>query len=119
MVQSVQLFKIINNFKSCYYFPSYEIMIDELRDYRYYKSDMLHPTSQAIDYVWLKFKTYAINSKSNNLIDKVFRIKKSVLHRPLNVNNIHYKSHVIKTLESIELIKSSTPFTHGKRRYSH
>jgi len=101
--------KIIQHNSSCFYFPSYEIILDELRDYRFYKSDMLHPTNQAIDYVWLKFKHYAINNKNQSLINKISAIKKSLLHKPFNSNSEQYKIHLINTLDSINNIKSLTP----------
>jgi len=49
--------ELLQNHSTCFYFPSYEIVLDELRDYRFYTEDMLHPSSQAMDYVWEKFTT--------------------------------------------------------------
>ena len=100
--------KIINKNSSCFYFPSYEIIMDELRDYRFYKSDMLHPTNQAIDYVWLKFQNFAINEKNQGLIDKVIAIKKSLSHKPFDSRNSLYKEHLIRTLGIVNDIKDLT-----------
>jgi hypothetical protein len=66
------------------YFPSYEIMMDELRDYRFYKEDMVHPNAQAEDYIWQRFKTAWIDSKSFQLIEEFEGIKRDLAHRPFN-----------------------------------
>lgn len=110
--------KIINKNSSCFYFPSYEIIIDELRDYRFYKSDMLHPTNQAIDYVWLKFQDYAINEKNKDLINKIIAIKKSLSHKPFDSKNNKYKEHLIRTLGAISNIKDLTPLYFWKDEIS-
>lgn len=66
------------------YFPSYEIMMDELRDYRFYKEDLAHPNAQAEDYIWQRFKTAWIDSKSFPLIEEFEGIKRDLAHRPFN-----------------------------------
>ncbi len=70
--------------KDCSYFPSYEIMLDELRDYRFYKSDMLHPNETAIDYIWERFKEVWIDVKAHKTMDKVETIQKGLAHKPFN-----------------------------------
>ena len=66
------------------YFPAYEIMMDELRDYRFYAKDMVHPNDLAVDYIWEKFKLSWIDSGSYELMDEVDKIQKALLHRPFN-----------------------------------
>ena len=66
------------------YFPAYEIMMDELRDYRFYAKDMVHPNALAVDYIWEKFKLSWIDSGSYELMDEVDKIQKALLHRPFN-----------------------------------
>lgn len=66
------------------YFPSYEIMMDELRDYRFYKEDLVHPNAQAEDYIWQRFKTAWIDPKSFPLIEEFEGIKRDLAHRPFN-----------------------------------
>ncbi|MFY0599034.1 MAG: GSCFA domain-containing protein [Cyclobacteriaceae bacterium] len=66
------------------YFPAYEIMIDELRDYRFYERDMIHPNNQAIDYIWENFRKAFIDTPSNNFIDKWSKIKASMHHKPFH-----------------------------------
>ncbi len=72
------------SFSNISYFPSYEIMMDELRDYRFYKEDLVHPTSQAEDYIWGKFKNAWISPKSFTLIQEFEGIKRDLAHRPFN-----------------------------------
>lgn len=69
---------------SFYYFPSYELMMDELRDYRFYESDMVHPSDLAIDYIWQKFKKVWISEDACNTMEKVDAIQKGLRHRPFH-----------------------------------
>jgi hypothetical protein len=63
------------------YFPAYEIFMDELRDYRYYAADMVHPTETAIDYIWEKFASVFIDSPTLRLWNEAVRITRSMAHR--------------------------------------
>jgi lysophospholipase L1-like esterase len=69
------------------YFPSYEIMMDELRDYRFYAEDMLHPSTIAIDYIWSKFKESTIAESDFPVMEQVDSIQKSLFHKPFNPNS--------------------------------
>jgi hypothetical protein len=66
------------------YFPSYEIMMDELRDYRFYAEDMLHPNPTAIQYIWEKFQDVWISTEANKTMDVVDAIQKGMSHKPFN-----------------------------------
>src|SRR5680860_447677 len=66
------------------YFPSYEIMMDELRDYRFYDRDMIHPNQLAIDYIWEKFKQVWISEEAYSTMEKVGDLQKGLQHRPFN-----------------------------------
>lgn len=65
-----------------YYFPSYEVMMDELRDYRFYAEDMIHPSALAIDYIWSKFQEASIAEACYPVMKRVDAIQKSLAHRP-------------------------------------
>lgn len=69
------------------YFPSYEIMMDELRDYRFYSEDMLHPNQTAINYIWEKFEKSWIHSEASKIMNDVDVIQKGLQHRPFNPNS--------------------------------
>lgn len=74
--------KVINN--QLYYFPSYELMMDELRDYRFYEEDMIHPNNTAINYIWDKFIKGWISEQALKTMDEVDVIQKGLLHKPFN-----------------------------------
>jgi hypothetical protein len=72
------------------YFPSYEIMMDELRDYRFYAEDMLHPSQVAIDYIWERFFQTQIASAIYPIMEEVCSIQKGLQHRPFNPSSGSY-----------------------------
>ena len=74
--------QVINN--QTFYFPSFEIMMDELRDYRFYNEDMIHPNQLAINYIWDKFKTVWISEESFTIMEEVATIQKGIQHKPFN-----------------------------------
>jgi len=67
-----------------HYFPSYEILMDELRDYRFYERDMVHPNALAVEYIWERFKNVWISSDSYPIMDEVEAVQKGLMHRPFN-----------------------------------
>ena len=71
-------------FEHVHYFPTYEIMMDDLRDYRFYESDMIHPNSTAIEYIWQHFSETFFDNKTKNIITKVEKINLMMAHRPLH-----------------------------------
>jgi hypothetical protein len=74
------------------YFPSYEIMMDELRDYRFYAEDMLHPSQTAIDYIWKRFYKNYISEENFATMEEVCSIQKGLAHRSFNPNTAsHHK----------------------------
>ena len=91
-----------------HYFPSYEIMMDDLRDYRFYNSDMIHPNETAINYIWEAFKTVWIHEKSTDLMSEIDTIQKGLSHRPFNKNS---KQHLL-FLENLQLKISALQENH-------
>ena len=81
------------------YFPSYEIMMDELRDYRFYAEDLLHPNQMAIDYIWIQFFENYISESEFGLMNEIFDVQRGLKHRPFNQNT---ESH-LKFLENLNL----------------
>ena len=94
----------------CNYFPSYEIMMDELRDYRFYAEDMLHPSQTAIDYIWGRFFENYIDKKNHSTMEEVCSIQKSIAHRPFNPNTDSYQKFLKNLNEKI--IKLQEQFPH-------
>lgn len=88
------------------YFPSYEIMMDDLRDYRFYKEDLLHPNKTAITYIWEKFVEAWISQKELKIMDRVDYIQKSLSHKPFNKNSDAHKKFITKIKQNMDsLIK--------------
>ncbi len=102
--------EIVSPEKLNYYFPSYEIMMDELRDYRYYKEDLIHPNQTAIYLIWEKFLSSWVASETFEIQKKIAVIQNGLLHIPFNENSkahIHFK----KDLETkISEIKEQLPW---------
>jgi len=92
------------------YFPAYEIMMDELRDYRFYAEDMLHPSQAAIDYIWIRFFENYVNTDCFATMQEVCNIQKGLAHRPFNPET---KSHqqFLETLNQ-KIIRLKEQFPH-------
>lgn len=98
--------------KACpnaYYFPSYEIVMDELRDYRFYADDMTHPSRMAIDYIWERFGEVAFSDKTKALNERIERIVRASEHRPFNRNGQEYKAFCRTQREKITQLESEHP----------
>jgi len=96
-----RLIELVNKLKDTYdvvYFPSYEIVIDQLRDYRFYKVDRVHPNREAINFVWSKFMNYFMSSKTVELSKKIKNVKESLNHVAFNPQSNAYKKHLNTTL---------------------
>lgn len=101
---------LIEKYKNVSYFPAYEIFMDELRDYRFYANDMLHPSSFAIDYVWSRFAETYIDEESISLMKEVEKIVLAANHKPFNPNSLEHKSFLGNNLKKIEQLKVKYPF---------
>lgn len=96
---------IVNdNAKKASYFPSFEIMMDELRDYRFYKEDLIHPSKTAISIIWNRFNEVYISAKTLSLQKEIEGIQKGLQHRPFNENTQAHKNFKIKLQERINKI---------------
>jgi hypothetical protein len=85
--------------RQSYYFPSYELMMDELRDYRFYAEDMIHPNQTAINYIWERFKDVWISDQASKTMEEVDAIQKGIQHRPFNPNSDAHKLFIQKLSE--------------------
>lgn len=91
------------------YFPGYEIMMDELRDYRFYATDMLHPSELAIDYIWQRFTENLLSDESKGIIKEWAEIQKAINHRPFQPGSDTYKRFIVQTLLKMERINEKFP----------
>ncbi len=92
------------------YFPSYEIMIDELRDYRFYEADMIHPNQVAIAYMFEKFKSVYISEKAFAVMDKVDAVQKGLQHRSFNENSAEHQSFLKSLGAKISYLQKAYSF---------
>lgn len=89
---------LCQNFENVEYFPSYEIMLDDLRDYRFYADDMIHPSNLAIEYIWDIFKKVYLAKDSEAIIAEWEKIKQAINHRPFNERSEEHKHFLKQTL---------------------
>jgi hypothetical protein len=92
-----------------HYFPAYEIMMDELRDYRFYAQDMTHPTPQSLDFIWEKFQNAFFDSETKDLTNKIERIVKASEHRPFHTQSSDYQFFIKNQLNQIAVLEKENP----------
>lgn len=87
------------------YFPAYEIVNDELRDYRFYADDMLHPSSLAVEYIWQRMVETFFSDEAKTFLREWAPLKKGFSHRPLNPDGDEYKAFLAKLHSDAEHLK--------------
>jgi hypothetical protein len=92
------------------YFPAYELMMDELRDYRFYAADMLHPSETAVQYIWERFAETWLDAGARETLEKVTEIQRALNHRPLNPQSEPYKQFLSQILLKVERLCAKNPY---------
>lgn len=92
-----------------YYFPAYEIVHDELRDYRFYAEDMLHPNATAKAYIWKRFVASCISPSTQTVMEEVAKIQKSLLHRPFDEQSEPHQKFLAQLNRQIEMLQKKHP----------
>ncbi len=90
-----------------FYFPAYELLLDDLRDYRFYTEDMLHPNNLGINYIWNNFKETWLDKKSFPIIKKVESIQKRLEHKAFNPNSVNFQKFKIQLQKDILSLKEN------------
>jgi hypothetical protein len=98
--------ELATTFERVEYFPAYEIMMDELRDYRFYKADMIHPTEQAEDYIWARFAAHYMDGAARDFIDQWRKIQAALRHKPFHPSSHGHKIFLKDTLRKLEELQS-------------
>lgn len=101
--------KLCREHDNCTYFPAYEIVNDELRDYRFYKEDMLHPSEQAVSYIWERFSELYFSKETSSFLEKWRPIKEALGHKPFNPDAEEYKLFMLRTMERIKELQRLYP----------
>ena len=91
------------------YFPAYEVMMDELRDYRFYATDMLHPSEQAIDYVWERLNDWCFSSEAKSFIEEWRPIRQALSHRPFHPESEEYQRFQVQTQTRLKALQNKYP----------
>ena len=102
--------QVVEPRNNTHYFPSYEIMMDELRDYRFYAEDMIHPNQIAIDYIWEKFSEVWFSEEAIETMKEVEAIQKGLMHKPFNPNSEAHQLFLKKLQQKKETLLQAFPF---------
>ena len=95
--------------QSVAYFPAYEIVNDELRDYRFYKPDMLHPSDQAVEYIWQRLSETYLSDEAKAFVQEWAPLKAALNHKPFDAESEEYKAFMHKTMLKVEALKEKYP----------
>lgn len=96
---------LLQQCQDCYYFPSYEVMMDELRDYRFYADDMLHPSSVAVSYLWECFSECYFSKETKRIMDEWEEIRKALNHKPFDAHSESYRNFLTQIVLKINRLK--------------
>ncbi|WP_308226734.1 GSCFA domain-containing protein [uncultured Prevotella sp.] len=98
--------KVVREHDIVEYFPAYEIVNDELRDYRFYREDMLHPSDQAVEYIWQRFGDTYFSEHTRSFLEEWRPVKAALGHRPFNADSEEHKEFLRKTMEKVDALKA-------------
>lgn len=108
LIQAVH--HLVNKFDKLYYFPAYELVIDDLRDYRFYAEDLVHPNYFATQYVWEKFADACINEESKALMEEIHSINLAYQHKPFNSSSDQHKRFLQSFYNKAKAIQEQYPY---------
>ncbi|MEP4374064.1 MAG: GSCFA domain-containing protein [Algoriphagus sp.] len=98
-------------FPAVSYFPAYEVMMDELRDYRFYKKDLIHPSEEAEDYIWEKWKKSYFSKETQTKTEELRKIKLELTHKPLNTRSESHRKFQQNLLQKLERLNREFDFS--------
>ncbi|MFZ5973226.1 MAG: GSCFA domain-containing protein [Bacteroidota bacterium] len=97
---------ITQQFSNTEYFPAYELLMDDLRDYRFYDRDLIHPSGTAIDYIWQKFSERYFDRYTQQRIEKINAIRQALAHRPFQPHAAAHQKFLRELLKQLEELKA-------------
>jgi len=100
---------VIKQSEQYYYFPSYELMIDDLRDYRFYAEDLVHPNYHATQYIWEKFVESCIEENAQQLLKSIQEINIAYQHKPFNASTVAHQKFLMKYVTLVKQLKEKHP----------
>ncbi|MEZ5039295.1 MAG: GSCFA domain-containing protein [Saprospiraceae bacterium] len=102
-----------------HYFPAYEMVIDDLRDYRFFEPDLIHPSKLAIDYIWGHFQAAFFSEESQQLVQRIRKMVQASLHRPFHPNTPSHQLFARQQLEGIQALKHAHPHLDFSKEENH
>jgi hypothetical protein len=102
--------QLCNEFSHCHYFPSYEIMLDDLRSYRFFAEDMTHPNPTAVNYIWQRFAGAFFNAQTIRLSEELENLNKAKNHRPFDEKSDSHKNFMAKNRKKAEQLMKKYPY---------
>lgn len=93
------------------YFPAYEILVDELRDYRFYKSDLVHPTEEAENYIWEKWQQFSFSQETQQKVAEIQKIQLELAHRSFNPDSEAHRKFLHNLLGKLERMQGEVDFS--------
>jgi hypothetical protein len=117
LIESVH--QLVKTHGNAFYFPAYEIVIDELRDYRFFKADLVHPNELAIDYVFEKMADSMMSSECKNVLKRVDEINNLMKHRPFNTGSAKHLEFMAASLKKCIQLKTDLPELDLTREINH
>ena len=103
------LYEVTMNFDQVNYFPSYELMMDDLRDYRFYADDLLHPNKQAVNYIWEKFASAYFTPETQQINKQIEKITTAINHRPFNEESISHQKFISNCIKQMQDLVEANP----------
>ncbi|MFV0467607.1 MAG: GSCFA domain-containing protein [Dysgonomonas sp.] len=110
--------KLQQSLDGIYYFPSYELLLDDLRDYRFYSEDMVHPNSLALKYIWEKFSAAFFETHTIQIMDEWTKIARAIEHRPFNEHSKEHQHFLKQTLLKLHTFQDKYPYIDCSKEYN-
>lgn len=107
---NVAVHELIRRYDCATYFPSYELVMDDLRDYRFFESDLLHPNQQAIEYTWKKFEDVFFSDKTKKLADECLNYHRGLAHRPFHPDSSAHKKFLVAMEKEYQKLQKEIPW---------
>ncbi|MBR1503080.1 MAG: GSCFA domain-containing protein [Prevotella sp.] len=101
--------KVCRAYPGAGYFPAYEIVNDELRDYRFYKADMLHPSDQTVEYIWQRLSAVYLSEAAKTFLKEWAPLKAVLNHKPFNPDSEEYQALMDKTMLKVQELQKKYP----------
>ncbi|ASZ13753.1 GSCFA domain-containing protein [Chitinophaga pendula] len=108
LIQAVH--HMVNKFDHLYYFPAYELVLDDLRDYRFFKDDLVHPNDTAIQYVWEQFTRHFLTPESQELLGRIAEINRARQHRPFHAESAAHRKFLQRYAVTAKALQQQYPY---------